>query len=332
MEPKYCIKCGKPIESNKKKCSECRKKQTKKIFLIILAIISIRLIVFGIELSIGMHENIFKQDLKISENENQIEYKRFNGYYTNDGKHEKNQIVEKILSAIENQLIEDPQIISGTTYKDFIYYFVEDPNDCSPSKELPIYSVIVKVSGEGLIDENNYWISYIIGISNDDVLELSFEMSETFEDIQILDVTLRDKISFWFEDFSQEEMRKKVVDLAVQITPNLCSGNSTNIDVNKTANEPNSVNTSTPLPIYLFPSDTIYITENDLKGLSKYEIALIRNEIYARHGYIFKQEKFKTYFNTQSWYHPNETFSASSFNKIERANIDFIVNYEKKLD
>ena len=96
----------------------------------------------------------------------------------------------------------------------------------------------------------------------------------------------------------------------------------------------NSVSTAASYnaPSYLFPSHTAYITEADLRGLTKHEVSLIRNEIYARHGYIFKQEEFKVYFNTQDWYNPNENFSTSMFNEIERANIDFIVNYEKKMD
>lgn len=82
---------------------------------------------------------------------------------------------------------------------------------------------------------------------------------------------------------------------------------------------------------YLFPSDTKYITKADLDGLTKDEVALIRNEIYARHGYIFTTNKtVKAYFESQSWYKPNSNFSESMFNEIERANKDFIVKYEKE--
>lgn len=82
---------------------------------------------------------------------------------------------------------------------------------------------------------------------------------------------------------------------------------------------------------YIFPSDTQYITESDLSWRTKDEIVLMRNEIYARHGYIFNMEKFKAYFGAKSWYSPNPNFSTKMFNKIEQANIDFIVKYEKKM-
>jgi len=82
---------------------------------------------------------------------------------------------------------------------------------------------------------------------------------------------------------------------------------------------------------YIFPSDTVYIREKDLARKSRDEIALIRNEIYARHGYIFHTEPFKSYFESKEWYHPNENFSESLFNEIEEANKDFLVNYEKDM-
>ena len=84
--------------------------------------------------------------------------------------------------------------------------------------------------------------------------------------------------------------------------------------------------------LYLFPSDTTYVSESDLQGLTKHEVALIRNEIFARHGYIFKTEEFKVYFDTTSWYVPNPNYSDSLLNDIERANVKFIQQYEKKMD
>ncbi len=80
---------------------------------------------------------------------------------------------------------------------------------------------------------------------------------------------------------------------------------------------------------YLFPSDSRYITEADLVGKSKDEVAMIRNEIYARHGYIFNTEPFKSYFESREWYVPNENFNESIFSEIEMANKNFLVKYEE---
>ncbi len=80
---------------------------------------------------------------------------------------------------------------------------------------------------------------------------------------------------------------------------------------------------------YLFPSDTRYITKSDLIGKTKEEVAYIRNEIYARHGYVFKNQEYQNYFENKSWYRANPYFDESEFSYIEAANKDFIVEYEK---
>ena len=39
---------------------------------------------------------------------------------------------------------------------------------------------------------------------------------------------------------------------------------------------------------YIFPSDRQYITEDDMAGWNQKTALLARNEIYARHGYVFQ--------------------------------------------
>ena len=79
---------------------------------------------------------------------------------------------------------------------------------------------------------------------------------------------------------------------------------------------------------YLFPSDRVYITAYDLEDYTRSQVALIRNEIYARHGYVFQTEPYITYFNSKSWYVPNPNFSENDFNRIELANKEFLIQYE----
>lgn len=85
---------------------------------------------------------------------------------------------------------------------------------------------------------------------------------------------------------------------------------------------------------YLFPTDKTYITPDDLDKYTHEDIILIRNEIYARYGYNFQDEKLQDYFNSQSWYTPVPGVDAGSlgtqdFNEYERANVDTIIQYEK---
>ncbi len=88
-------------------------------------------------------------------------------------------------------------------------------------------------------------------------------------------------------------------------------------------------NTGYSLGGYLWPTDQYSITEADLSGYSKSQVAAIRNEIYARHGYIFVSEEWNDYFYQFSWYVPNANYSNALLSNIEQANINTIVNYEK---
>ncbi|MGO5164537.1 MULTISPECIES: YARHG domain-containing protein [unclassified Candidatus Paralachnospira] len=86
---------------------------------------------------------------------------------------------------------------------------------------------------------------------------------------------------------------------------------------------------------YILPdSNTAYLTEADLAGLTKEELRLARNELYARHGRKFKDEGLNQYFSAKSWYHPSiepDQFNESVFNEYEIANRKLIADYEKKM-
>ena len=98
---------------------------------------------------------------------------------------------------------------------------------------------------------------------------------------------------------------------------------------------PTPAPTADPASAYLLPdSDSRYLTEEDLKGLSHEQLCFARNEIFARHGRIFKTQQIADYFNSKSWYRGTvsaEAFQDSVFNAYERANITLIANYEKKM-
>ena len=77
-------------------------------------------------------------------------------------------------------------------------------------------------------------------------------------------------------------------------------------------------------------SDKYPITQDKLKGLTKEELARARNEILARHGYIYKSEPYKSYFNSKSWYKPNSSFKGkkADLSPLERHNIKEIMAAE----
>lgn len=67
---------------------------------------------------------------------------------------------------------------------------------------------------------------------------------------------------------------------------------------------------------------------DDVKDKSLYELKIMRNEIFARHGYIFKTNDMRKYFNNQSWYTPLYDNVDNKLTTIERQNIKFIKQYE----
>ena len=46
-----------------------------------------------------------------------------------------------------------------------------------------------------------------------------------------------------------------------------------------------------------------YLTEEDIANLSSQGLSIARNEMFARQGRIFKDERLSSYFNSMSWYH-----------------------------
>jgi len=73
------------------------------------------------------------------------------------------------------------------------------------------------------------------------------------------------------------------------------------------------------------------IAESMLHGLSLHELRLLRNEIYARHGRIFKTMWIQQYFGFQPWYDPKEDFKDEEISGSDKTNIETIVAYENKL-
>ncbi len=86
---------------------------------------------------------------------------------------------------------------------------------------------------------------------------------------------------------------------------------------------------------YILPkSDKEKLTRADLEGLTKEQLRLARNEVYARHGMIFGVEDLDTYFATKSWYKPTISFSdfyeSVEMSIVEEQNVILIQQVEKE--
>ena len=71
------------------------------------------------------------------------------------------------------------------------------------------------------------------------------------------------------------------------------------------------------------------LTEKDVENLKNEELRMMRNEIYARHGYSFKLADMREHFDKQDWYMPMAIDITSKLTKVEKENAALIKRYEK---
>jgi len=70
------------------------------------------------------------------------------------------------------------------------------------------------------------------------------------------------------------------------------------------------------------------LTASDISNLSKSQLKIMRNEIFARHGYIFKTTDMQQYFSSQTWYKPMYDDVDNALTNIEKNNAALIKKYE----
>lgn len=93
-----------------------------------------------------------------------------------------------------------------------------------------------------------------------------------------------------------------------------------------TANPYNSVR--------LIDASSRKLTKDEVAQMNKAELALARNAVYARHGYVYKNAELGDFFSKQRWFKPNKELKLEDvkplFTEIEVANINLILAQERK--
>lgn len=100
-----------------------------------------------------------------------------------------------------------------------------------------------------------------------------------------------------------------------------------------------------PTPAYAYPADDNnpdsrfqgfdWLSEGkislaDLAGLSAGDLRILRNAIFAMHGYKFKSADLQEYFGRFPWYSPGYSDVSAQLSPIEKANIELIQKHEGK--
>lgn len=85
-------------------------------------------------------------------------------------------------------------------------------------------------------------------------------------------------------------------------------------------------------------SNTRYLTNQDVEGMTLQQLNYARNEIYARHGRRFKSGELQNYFDSKSWYNGlyepsefDEKYSSKALSECEKKNAEFLKSKELEI-
>ena len=70
------------------------------------------------------------------------------------------------------------------------------------------------------------------------------------------------------------------------------------------------------------------LTIEDVENQPRHRLRILRNLIFARHGYSFKKKDVRDYFESHSWYVPISTDVRNELTAVEEYNIGLIKRYE----
>ncbi|MBZ4188002.1 YARHG domain-containing protein [Niabella beijingensis] len=101
-------------------------------------------------------------------------------------------------------------------------------------------------------------------------------------------------------------------------------------------NEDGTVDTSIN-KVYRMASEEVYkingsvkeLTEKEIKNLKKLDLEIIRNTIFARHGYSFRNKGVRQFFDQVEWYVPVTNSIDGVLTGVEQKNVALLQRFEK---
>ncbi|MGL5330118.1 MAG: YARHG domain-containing protein [Peptostreptococcaceae bacterium] len=228
----------------------------------------------------------------------------------------------------------------------YSYYLKKGENEASSSVAIENYlkglkitytqEIIEKINTETIEDENFEKTLKILKdhLKKEDLDYIQINKyvqtaQEKFENenYEICRIYLNKAISLGYED-SDFKYYTKLRDKEAEIK---MEKEKQNMVVNNFYENNSQIQTSY-LEYYIIPDSNIrYLSESELLYYTKMDLGYIRNEIFARHGYIFKNEDYRNYFSSMPWYYPNSNFKGEEreLNEVERYNVNLIKRLER---
>ena len=282
-------------------------------------------LLFVIVLGTGC-SNDEKQENFLSETENEIEnkedgviYEVYTGNWSNDGRTH-----DQILSEGGVELsctITESNRLTGTLF--------------AQQEMTERFAVVEDISGE--IEQNELLFDYADdGWGNSGTLHMQFRNDSIY--VEILNYCEADGgsdygISGYYELIreNEAESREKELENSIDERSQYYRASAYYLEIVdywenvREARDVSNVNEP------LFATNKQYYTKENFENEPKLVIHLAKNEIYARHGYIFKNEDLYNYFMGCVWYNPTckaEDFDDSVLNEYEKANLEILASMD----
>lgn len=188
------------------------------------------------------------------------------------------------------------------------FHTLNKPKSLEVSKkgaEAPIVEGTEEVNGEGLP-------------ADDPDADVVIEVVEGVSDSPAEYTGVADEVADW----SNEE-----IDAAISERSEYLSSTKYSSVVNSFWEAKRGVTDVAWQSMHMFDTDKKVYTAADFEGLSPEAIHAAKNEIYARHGYSFKDQDLYNYFMCYIWYNPSvmpADFSESVFSETEVKNLDIL--------
>lgn len=282
-------------------------------------------LLFVIVLGTGC-SNDEKQENFLSETENEIEnkedgviYEVYTGNWSNDGRTH-----DQILSEGGVELsctITESNRLTGTLF--------------AQQEMTERFAVVEDISGE--VEQNELLFDYADdGWGNSGTLHMQFRNDSIY--VEILNYCEADGgsdygISGYYELIreNEAESREKELENTIDERSQYYRASAYYLEIVdywenvREARDVSNVNEP------LFATNKQYYTKENFENEPKLVIHLAKNEIYARHGYIFKNEDLYNYFMGCVWYNPTckaEDFDDSVLNEYEKANLEILASMD----
>ena len=103
----------------------------------------------------------------------------------------------------------------------------------------------------------------------------------------------------------------------------------TNEETGKTETYTASKNRIASDAVFKINASTKKLSEKDIKNLRKLDMEIIKNSVFARHGYSFKKQTYRNFFEQTDWYIPVSGNVDSELSPMEKENVALLNRFIK---